>query len=48
MNNETKNMIKSWIAKDGGDAEKTARWMSRVLKIAGIKKCRELIADATK
>ena len=38
--------IKNWIEMDGGDAEKTARWMARKLKIAGIKECRAIIAEA--
>lgn len=46
MNATTIKMIREWVAMDGGNVEKTARWMSRQLKIAGIRQCREWIAEA--
>jgi len=46
MNAKTIEQIKTWVQMDGGDAEKTARWMARKLKIAGIKQCRAWIAEA--
>jgi len=46
MDAKTIEQIKTWIEMDGGDAEKTARWMARKLKIAGIKDCRAIIAEA--
>lgn len=48
MDSKTKTMVQEWIAKDGGDKEKTAKWMARTLKIAGIKECRSLVELATK
>ena len=46
MSDKTKQMVKEWVAKDGGDTERTACWMARTLKLASIKECREMIAEA--
>ena len=46
MNEKTKAMVKEWIKKDGGDVEKTAKWMARTLKIGSVKECREMVAEA--
>ena len=48
MDAKTKEMVRGWVASDNGDIEKTARWMAYTLKLAGIKACREMIAEATK
>ena len=46
MDAATIKMIREWVAMDGGDAEKTARWMSRKLGIAGVRQCRKWIEEA--
>ncbi|MGO8695969.1 MAG: hypothetical protein ACLQMF_20085 [Rectinemataceae bacterium] len=46
MSDGTKAMVRGWVAKDGGDSERTARWMSKSLRIGGVKECRALIAEA--
>lgn len=46
MSNETKAMVNEWVQKDGGNVEKTARWMGRTLRLGSLKDCLQLIADA--
>lgn len=46
MDARTKAAIIEWLAKDGGDVEALARWMSRSLRIGGLKDCRALINEA--
>ena len=38
--------IREWLRKDGGDVERTARWISRSLKICGLKQAREFVLAA--
>jgi hypothetical protein len=45
METKVKEMIKEWIKKDGGDKERTAKWMSRI-HLCGIKEARRLIEEA--
>lgn len=47
MSDATRKMIREWIRKDGGDHERTARWMARTLRICGIREAREFIKQAT-
>ena len=42
----TAAMVLDWIAKDGGDVERTARWMRDSLRLGGLKACRAMIWDA--
>jgi hypothetical protein len=46
MDAKTIEQVKKWVAMDRGNTEKTARWMAYTLKIAGIRECREIIAEA--
>lgn len=46
MQHDTTNMIMGWLALDGGDPERLARWMARRLRVAGIRECRRMIAEA--
>lgn len=46
MDNKTKDMIKGWVAMDGGNIEKTARWMAYTIKTGPIAECRAIIAEA--
>lgn len=41
----TFTMVREWVAKDG-DAEKTARWMARTLRIGSLPECRRLVSAA--
>jgi len=43
---KTAEMVLGWIAKDGGDPERTARWMRDSLRLGGIKACRAMIWEA--
>lgn len=43
---KTDSMIREWVAKDGGDAEKTARWMARTLRIGSLHECRRMVSEA--
>ena len=38
--------VRQWLALEGGDVERTARWMSRTLKVCGLKQARELVLAA--
>jgi len=46
MNAKTIEQVRKWVAMDGGNVEKTARWMAYTLKLCGIRECREIIAEA--
>jgi hypothetical protein len=46
MDAKTIEQVRKWVAMDRGNVEKTARWMAYTLKVAGIRQCRELIAEA--
>ena len=46
MNDQTANFVKRLLDSEGGDHEALARYMSRTLRIGGIKVCRELIGEA--
>lgn len=48
MTDATRRMIREWLAADGNDIERTARWMAYTLKIAGIRECRDMIVEATR
>ena len=37
------NQVRQWVVMDGGDTEKTAKWMARTLGIGTLAQCRELI-----
>ena len=45
-NEKTNIMVREWVKKDGGDSEKTAKWMARTLRIGSLKECRELVSMA--
>lgn len=47
MNEATAKLVREWVAKDGGDRERTARWMSSTLRIGGLGSCRLMVAEAT-
>lgn len=47
MNAATVTMVRGWLADHHGDAEAVARFMSRALRIGGIRICRKMIAEAT-
>lgn len=47
MNAATRSMVLGWLADHHGDAEAVARFMSRTLRIGGIRICRKMIAEAT-
>lgn len=42
----TDSMIREWVSKDGGDADKAARWMARTLRIGSLPECRAMVAAA--
>ena len=47
MTEATKQMVREWVAKDGGDKERTARWMARLPGLGmGVKSCRQSIKEA--
>ena len=47
MDAKTKNMLLSWVATSGNDAEKAAKWAARNMRaIGGIKFWRAAIAEA--
>lgn len=46
MTNPAKRLVREWVAKDGGDAERTARWMRDALRIGTLHECRRLVAEA--
>ena len=47
MNEQTKEMVRGWLATHNGDVESLARWMRSSLHLkGGIKACRELIREA--
>jgi hypothetical protein len=47
MDARTKEMLKSWVATSGNDAEKAAKWAARNMRaIGGIKFWRAAIAEA--
>ena len=46
MDSKTAAAIAQWVKTDGGDTEKTARWMADSLKVAGVRECRKMIAEA--
>lgn len=46
LTQESITIIKKWVEKDGGDKEKTARFMRDHLTIGGIRACREIINEA--
>lgn len=46
LDSKTIEVVKEWIGKDGGDKERTAKWMRDSLRIGEIKVCRELIEEA--
>ena len=47
MDAMTKEMLKSWVATSGNDAEKAAKWAARNMRaIGGIKFWRAAIAEA--
>lgn len=46
MDTKTKEMIKGWLELHHGNVESLARWMRGSLKVAGIKQCRAMIAQA--
>jgi len=45
MDAKAKELVKGWVAADG-DRERTARWMSRVLRLGSLRECRELVSEA--
>ena len=46
MDDKTKAMIREWVTKDGGDTERTARWISRLPMGIGLKDARNLGTEA--
>lgn len=46
MDDKTKAMIREWVAKDGGDVERAARWISRLPMGIGLKDARNLVTEA--
>lgn len=46
MTEQTRRMVREWVERDGGNTERTARWMRDSLRIGGIRVCREMIAEA--
>lgn len=46
MNDQTKMAIRRWVEMDGGDTNRTAKWMRDNLNVAGIAECRNLIKEA--
>lgn len=39
-------MLRRWVDQHGGDREAVARYLSKTLRVGGIKACRELVAAA--
>lgn len=46
MDSKTREMILGWLADHKGDSEAVARFMRDILRIGGIRECRELVARA--
>jgi hypothetical protein len=46
MDAKTIEQVRKWVAMDGGNVEKTARWMAYKLKLCGISECRKIVAEA--
>lgn len=46
MDSKLTSMIREWVAKDGGDVERTARWMANTLRIGALPECRRMVAAA--
>lgn len=46
LDENTKRAVREWVAKDGGDCERTARWIARSLKICGLRTARSMVAEA--
>ena len=36
MTQKTANMVSEWVKMDGGDVERTAKWMAYTLKLGNI------------
>lgn len=43
MNAATRAMVLGWLADHKGDAEAVARFMSKTLRIGGLRSCRALV-----
>lgn len=46
MNDKVAAMVKGWLVMHNGDVEALARWMSKSLRLGGLKACRALISEA--
>ena len=46
MNAATKQMVREWVEMYRGNVEAVARYMSRELRIGGMKACRALVQEA--
>ena len=46
MNAATRRMVLEWVSMHRGDTEAVARWMSRTLRLGGLKTCRALVVEA--
>ena len=43
MTEQTKQMIRGWVAKDNVNTERTAQWIAKSLRIGGVTVCREMV-----
>lgn len=46
LNDATRAMVREWLSMHRGNVDGLARWMSRSLRIGGIKACRALVQEA--
>lgn len=48
MDTKTRDMVRGWLAKYGGDTERVARYMSQSLALGSLPACRRLVAEAVR
>ena len=46
MNNETRTMVKGWLAIHNGNVAALVSWMARTVRIGSLSECRALVREA--